>query len=491
MARPPHDVVTPITLPDGPGSLRHRLADALVREIRAGTLADGDRLPSTRALARTLGVARTAVVEAFDELAAAGWVVAVPGSATRVAAGARSAARTVADPVIDPPRRLPPAAPGSATIDLTPGAPDPDLVSRTEWRRAWRRAADAAIGVDLDTARSHPELRAALSAHLRRTRGIVARADEIVVVPGVAAALRALCVAADLNGRDVAFEDPGYPRARHAFVAAGATPRAVSVDGDGLDPALLRPTDRAVYCTPAHQYPTGGRMPVTRRAALVDAARTLGALVVEDDYDGEFRYGTAPLPALRSVRGGRDCVAYVGTASKILTPTLRLAWIVAPRDLHAGIADALDAAGEHCSGTAALALAAFVESGALTRHLARASRTYAARRAAFVTALTAADPGGLLAVDGIGAGLHVVVRPRSPVPSRDFAAELARAGVLAPPLAEYSADDSGSGVVCGYSRLREPDAPAAARALVGAARACVRTRGGRAASGPAASPSRP
>lgn len=454
-------------LPDTDAPLRQRLAEAVVDQIRYGRIRVGDPLPSTRVLAAELGVSRGCVVDAYDELCASGFAVARAGSGTRVAPGADVAARAHAasHPVVpaaatepDPVRRAP-------ALDLRPGIPDPALISEPEWRRAWRAAAAAPRALGVADPEAHPDLRRALADHLRRTRGLACGADEIVVLPGVAAAVRVLAIAARLRDRDVAFEDPGYLRARRALVGEGARPRPVPVGEDGLDPDLLRDTDAAVYCTPAHQYPMGARMPVSHRARSVARAAESGTIVVEDDYDGEFRYDVSALPALRSIDGGRECVAYVGTASKILSPDLRLAWLIPPAPLRSRIAAAVAESGEVAGSVAASALARLIESGALSRHLARASRTYRARRAAFVGALHGLERSGV-SVTGIEAGLHVVLRFPEGVDDVAIAAAARRLGVETTPLSRYSAGPGGpSGLVCGYARLPESRAAAAADAI--------------------------
>ncbi|KOS55128.1 PLP-dependent aminotransferase family protein [Rhodococcus rhodochrous] len=455
-------------LPDTDAPLRQRVAEAVVDQIRQGRIGVGDPLPSTRVLAAELGVSRGCVVDAYDELCASGFAVARAGSGTRVAPGADVAARAHAasHPVVpaaavtepDPARRAP-------VLDLRPGIPDPALISEPEWRRAWRAAAAAPRALGVADPEAHPDLRRALADHLRRTRGLACGADEIVVLPGVAAAIRVLAIAARLRDRDVAFEDPGYLRARRALVGEGARPRPIPVGTDGLDPDTVRETDAAVYCTPAHQYPMGARMPVSHRARLVARAADMGTIVVEDDYDGEFRYDVSALPALRSIDGGRECVAYVGTASKILSPDLRLAWLIPSTPLRSRIAAAVAESGEVACSVTASALARLIESGALSRHLARASRTYRARRAAFVGALGDLERSDVT-VTGIEAGLHVVLRFPEGVDDVAIAEAARRLGVETAPLSRYSAGPGGpSGLVCGYARLPESRAAAAAAAI--------------------------
>ncbi|TCN49843.1 GntR family transcriptional regulator/MocR family aminotransferase [Rhodococcus sp. SMB37] len=469
----------PLTVPSGSAPLRHRIAEAIVEQIRLGRLGIGDALPSSRMLAAELRVARGGVVEAYDELAASGFVVAVPGSATRIAPGADVAARahaqshSVEPATVVPPRQRTRVEP--AVADLRPGRPDTSLIAESAWRSAWRRVASAAPAAGGSDLAAHPELRSALAVHLRRTRGIDVVPEELVILPGVAAAMRVLAVAAELDGRDVAFEDPGYHRAHRALVTEGARIRPVPVDSDGLPPHLLVDTDAAVYCTPAHQYPMGARMPVARRAELVARANAVGMLVIEDDYDGEFRYDVSALPALRSIDGGRDCVAYIGTASKILSPALRLAWLIPPDPLRARIGDALAECGETANAISALALATLIDNGSLTRHLARTARTYRARRAAFVDALRLqlADLEGVQVV-GIEAGLHVVLSLPAGIDDTAVVAAAEQCGVRTTPVsAQLSGDRGPRGLVCGYACLPESAAGEVAGVIADAVRQVV------------------
>ncbi|WP_137724271.1 PLP-dependent aminotransferase family protein [Prescottella subtropica] len=464
-----------LTLPDTREPLRRRIAAAVVTALRTGQLAAGDALPASRVLAADLGVSRGAVVDAYDELVTAGYVVARAGAATRVATGAVDAARAGAEPhvtdVAGAARRSVPAREPSV-VDLSPGYPDTTLISPRDWRSAWRTTLSDAVPNDAPGPDLHLRLRTALAGHLRRTRGIVADPGEIVVVPGVLSALRAVVTAADLPGRTLAFEDPGYTRARHLFASTGVRIRPIPVDDDGLSPDLLHDSDSAVYCTPAHQYPMGGRMPVARRAALLAASADTGRLVIEDDYDGEFRYGAAVLPALRSLDGGRDTVAYLGTASKIVSPSLRLAWLIPPAPLLPRVRDALAVSGETVSGITADAFARFIESGALTRHLARVSRTYAARRHAVVDALRAYLPD--VEPLGIEAGLHVALRLPDDVDDTKVAQEITQRGVLVRSLDSYRTDAAGPrGLLCGYARLPESQADAVAGVIADVIRAAV------------------
>ncbi|CAM3198985.1 PLP-dependent aminotransferase family protein [Prescottella defluvii] len=467
MARTSRDVHLHLELAQTGEPLRRRVAAAIVEAVRTGSLGPGDVLPASRSLAAELGISRTVVVDAYDELAAAGYVVTRAGSGTRVAPGADSAARAGVGSHVAPtaaPGRGAPNTRRATAIDLSPGYPDTDLISDRDWRSAWRGAMSGPVPHDIPGPDEHRRLREALAVHLRRSRGIAVRPDGIVIVPGVLSALRTLAAARGLSGRQVAFEEPGYAKARRTLETAGALVRPVPVDDDGLDPALIRQSDDAVYCTPAHQYPLGARMPAARRAQLVTDALTADRLLIEDDYDGEFRYGVSTLPALRSIDGGRDCVAYVGTASKMLSPALRLAWLVPPRPMLAEVRRAILASGESASTITSDALARFIESGSLSRHLARVARTYAARRQSFVDSLRAHLPD--VDPSGVEAGLHVALRLPGGVDDAALAAELGRRGVTVRGLDSYRVHDDGPrGLLCGYARLPESRADAAARVI--------------------------
>ncbi len=463
---------------EGPAPLRHRIADALVTELREGRLRPGDALPSTRGLAATLGVSRGPVVAAYDELLAAGFIVTRAGSGAVVAPEADAAAAAGAASHVRPVahRRTPPspAEPPAPRWDLRPGRPDTTLIDAAAWRRAWRHAASDVPGNDAGAGPPHTRLRTVLADHLRRSRGIALDPDDLLVVPGVAASLRALPEALGIVGRTAVLEDPGYVEAVTAWAESGVRVRTVPVDEDGLDPGTLREDDAAVYVTPSHQYPCGGRMPVGRRAELIGWAERTGAVVVEDDYDGEFRYDVSPLPALRSLPDAAEHVVYVGTASKVIAPSLRVAWVVPPRHLRDPLRVALELRGLVVNEATGAALAEFIASGALAAHQARATRTYAARRAALVGGLARHLPE--LTVQGVDAGLHVVLRLPEDADDLATATDLLRRGLAASPLSAYCVDRTLSGLVLCYAGLPESQADAAAAALAAVLRARVGER---------------
>jgi len=349
---------------------------------------------------------------AYDELVAAGFLEGVPGAGTRTTAGATAAAvaglssrpaehhdrgvTTVSAAPSTPSRH-------AAAVNLSPGYPDTSLIDMRAWTRAWRTAAShqpTAVSPWEDTSESFT---AALSTHLRTNRGI--DTDVVFDVPGSAAAFRAL---ASVSGLTRCYlESPCYPAAYEEFTRAGLQPVPVPVDENGLRIDELGSSAGLVYTTPAHQYPLGYRLSVNRRAELVAWAHRTGSIVIEDDYDGEFRYGVAPLPAIRSIPGAEDNVGYIGTASKILTPALGAAWLVPPLPLRDPVHTYLR---DHRLALSAMtrdALTAFMVSGDLQRHLARAARVYRQRRDIVIAALDAHCPD--LEVLGIEAGLHIAI----------------------------------------------------------------------------------
>ncbi|MFD4368043.1 PLP-dependent aminotransferase family protein [Rhodococcus sp. NPDC058521] len=432
------------------------LVGSIVDRIADGVLFDGDRLPSSRALAQQTGVSRGTVVRAFDELAAAGFVVSEHGSGTRVSEGAALAARAGARtrgrdgtaPAANFERRQ-----GRSLRDLRPGIPDATLVDGRAWRRAVRTAAGEGMAGLNPWEEPSPRLRSELSGHLRRHRGIADGGP--VLFDSSRSAIAALCAAfaaAQQVGRPIAFhmEDPGYRGALLMAREQGLDVRFHPVDPDGLDTANLGDEPGVVFTTPAHQYPLGYRVSVDRRVALVEWARQTGSLVIEDDYDGEFRYGVAPLPALVTLPGAAEHVAYIGTSSKSLSPDLRVAWCVPPVALRRPVEQWLAVHRRGPSSLPADALGEYIRSGAMDRHLARAARVYSDRRERLVSALNRECLG--LAVTGVEAGLHLCVL----LPGYEDEAvvrALGKAGWRTRSLSSQSTVHTVSGLVLNYSRL--------------------------------------
>ncbi|OEJ94730.1 MocR-like pyridoxine biosynthesis transcription factor PdxR [Streptomyces thermolilacinus] len=395
----------------GPG-LRAGLMDALRDAVRTGRLAPGTRLPSSRTLAADLGVARNTVADAYAELVAEGWLTARQGSGTRVAP------RAAAAPARRPPSQAPlpwqrarPRA-GKPLHTLHPGTPDLASFPRAEWLKAARRALTNAPHEAFGYAdpRGRPELRAALAEYLARSRGVRAEPDRIVVCAGFAQGLLLLAdVLRARRVRDVAVESYGLDVHWGALHRAGLRTPALPLDRNGTRVDALTEDGRsrpgAVLITPAHQFPVGGALAPERRTALVDWARASGGLVLEDDYDGEFRYDRQPVGALQSLDPER--VVYLGTTSKSLAPGLRLGWMVPPRHL---MDEVLAAKGDVEWATSTLdqlTLAEFIASGAYDRHVRGVRLRYRRRRDQLVAALAERAPG--IRVTGIAAGLHAVL----------------------------------------------------------------------------------
>ncbi|MFI6039074.1 PLP-dependent aminotransferase family protein [Streptomyces sp. NPDC051315] len=383
--------------PTGPG-LRRGLTDALREAVRSGRLAPGTRLPSSRALAADLGIARNTVADSYADLVAEGWLTARQGSGTRVAE------RAVVPPAGAAPRRRELHRPA---YDLRPGFPDLASFPRAEWARAARRALAAAPNeaFGYGDPRGRLELRTALAGYLSRVRGVRAAPDRIVVCAGFSQGLRILGTVLRARGvRTVAVESYGLDVHWTLLSRAGLRTLPLPFDHLGTDPAPL--TDEgAVLLTPAHQFPMGVPLHRDRRAAVVDWARRTGGLVLEDDYDGEFRYDRQPVGALQGL--DPDRVVHLGTASKSLAPGLRLAWMVLPPGL---VEEAAAAKGgiDTCGVVDQLTLAEFIVSGAYDRHVRSARLRYRRRRDALVAALAERAPA--VRATGVAAGLHAVLR---------------------------------------------------------------------------------
>jgi GntR family transcriptional regulator/MocR family aminotransferase len=397
--------------------LTEQIAAQLRDVLTSGRLAAGERLPSSRALAAALGVSRTVVTAAYTQLFAEGWLEGRHGSGTYVAPGAvtpgavaplgaGAAPAHVAAPVPAAPATLA-ATPRAAgpqpdpvpPVNLRPGIPWQAGIDPAAWRRAWRHAGTEPVSAQPDP-RGRPALREALTGYLRRGRGVCVTANQILATRGVSAGLGLVTAALLRPGDRVGVEEPGYQAARAVFASRGAQLVPCRVDGDGLVVDELPGDLRLVYTTPAHQYPLGGRLPVPRRQALAAWARSTGALIVEDDYDGEFRYDVAPLPTLFGL--DPDVVIYLGTTSKTLTPALGAGWLVARPDLVPAFTAAAVDLGERVSGPVQHAVTELLASGELERHVRRMRHEYARRRAVMVTALAGR-------LTGDTAGMHMVL----------------------------------------------------------------------------------
>jgi GntR family transcriptional regulator/MocR family aminotransferase len=375
------------------GQLEGQLRDAL----RSGRLRPGTALPSTRALAAELGISRGLVVGAYAQLRAEGYLHLRQGAVPRVAATGAVAAEPRERTQEDLPR-----------FNLRPDLPDFGAFPRAEWLKSYRAAVKNASDRDLayGDVRGALRLRMRVAAYLGRVRGVVPEPEHTFVCAGFSHAVGLIGGVLRRRGaRTIGVEDPGHAVIREIVARTGLEPVPVAVDERGIDvAALARAAPDAVLVTPAHQFPTGVVLAPERRAALVEWAELTGALVIEDDYDAEYRYDRQPVGALQGLAPGR--VAYVGSVSKTLAPTLRLGWLVAPGDLVEELADHVLYTVIAPPRLQQLALADFLERGELDRHLRRMRIRYRRRRDVLVEALARELP--MVDVGGIAAGLHVL-----------------------------------------------------------------------------------
>jgi GntR family transcriptional regulator / MocR family aminotransferase len=446
----------------GGRSLRAQLEGQLRDGVTSGRLAPGTRLPSSRALAGSLGVSRGVVVDAYGQLVAEGYLTVRRGAAPVVAA--ETAERPAALDALPAPR--PPR------LDLRPGTPDVALFPRRAWGAALRRALAAVADADLGypDAAGHPRLRAELAAYLGRVRGVDADPTRIVVCGGVSEVLVVVARALVAQGaRRIGVEDPSHAETRGLLAHHGLEPVPIPVDRDGLDvAALAAAAPDAVLVTPAHQFPTGAVLAPERRAALVAWARRTGALVIEDDYDAEYRYDRAPVGAVQGL--APDHVVHAHSVSKSLAPALRLGWAVLPARLAATVAEEKRRADLGAPVLEQLALAGFLARGELDRHLRHTRPAYRRRRDALLRAL----PG--LRAQGAAAGLHVLAL----LPGGDEDAVVRAAAALdlaVEPLGPHAIVPHPPALVLGYARVPEP-ALAEAAARLRRALAAAGTRAG-------------
>ena len=425
----------------------HRQIEAAIRDsIRAGRLTRGSLLPPTRVLAADLGVSRGVVVEAYQQLAAEGYLASRARGHTQVAVGPSRAAAglQLARPV--PPR-----------IDLGYGRADVSGFPRAAWLRAIRAAlASAPNDVFGYLAGSGvPQLRAALADYLNRVRGTVAQPDQIVICTGYAQGIALLIgVLAAAGARRLALEDPSsgddaLPAAR----AAGLEVIGVPVDDGGIRMELLRESGAdAVVLTPAHQWPTGSVLSAGNRTAILRWAAERGAIVIEDDYDAEHRYDRTPVGALQGM--APDRVVYAGSASKILAPGLRLGWFVVPEHLAGPMAAAKVAADRGSPALEQLALADLITRGELDRHLRRMRPVYRRRRDALLEALARRLP--QLRPAGVSAGLHLVAWLPPHLDEAEVVDAAAHAGVGIEGVTPYRISYEGpGGLIFGYAAVHE------------------------------------
>lgn len=452
------------------GPLFRQVYSGVRQAILGGVIGPGERLPSTRDLAEQLGLSRTVILLAYDHLLAEGFVIGRGGSGTFVSAGL---SRNVAPGTRGLARvqlsRFGKIVSGSIATVNTP-APRPTIprynfiYGRSDlatfpfavWRRLLLRQSRKASTKEFDygSALGNMELRAAICAHLRRSRAVVCEPDEVIIVNGSQQALDLVVRVLVDPGDPVALEDPHYDGIREVLRAAGAQMRPVPVDREGLNPAKLPDDARLVFVTPSHQFPTGVILSLERRLALLDWARRRNAVIVEDDYDGEFHYEGRPLESLQGLdREGR--IVYIGTFSRTVFPSLRIGYVIAPRSLVPALTAAKWLCDFHSASLEQQTLADFIADGMYERHLRRLRKKNVARRAALLESI-AKYLGDRVEVTGDGAGAQVVLWPRRKVVEEELIEAAAKKGVGIYGIAHcWLHRPARPGFVLGYAGLSE------------------------------------
>jgi GntR family transcriptional regulator / MocR family aminotransferase len=454
--------------PDSTGRPAHaRIRERIRAAITSGALAQNARVPSSRTLARDFGVARNTVDEALSQLVAEGLIVRrrgagsfvsnhLPKLAPPASDARRTAKRRVAEPRISIRAKALQGYPGHykpiRAVPFTPSLPPSEFFPRKIWKRLLNREA-ARSGTaywEYGASNGLPELREAIAAHATAMRGTRASSDQVVVTTSTQQAVElAAKVVAD-PGESCWVESPGYQPVQHVLRAAGLDVVQVPVDRQGLNVLAgrnLKPHARLAYVTPSHQYPMGCEMSQARRDALLNWAAAEDAYIVEDDYDGDYRYEGRPITSLQAM----DCnrVIYVGSFNKILFSGLRIAFTLVPESLAGAFVDAKHVADGHTALLSQAVLAAFIAEGHLAQHLRTTRAIYNERRLVFLE--EAKSLGELLEFEPAIAGMHVTALFRDArVDDRAVAAESLRRGVAVDPLSKYGATDRG-GLVFGYA----------------------------------------
>ncbi|MBJ9595047.1 MocR-like pyridoxine biosynthesis transcription factor PdxR [Burkholderia seminalis] len=462
----PLDLPRPSGLSAGsPSSKQECIADTIRDAILKRLLPADSPLPSSRTLAVRWDIARGTVEAAYDILCAEGYIARTRGSGTRVCAVVPdSYLRAAAQPRPGNAHREPAGGPDESESEhgVRPGVPfvarlaDPGLMPMQQWKKALGASLLAATANELGAtpAQGVDSLRDEIAAYLREYRGIPCDAGDIFITTGIRHSIDLVARTVLAPGSTVLMEDPGYVSAWQIFTIAGATVIDVPVDREGIDTASLHrhPDARAVYVTPAHQAPLGVTMSVSRRLELLDWAQRGRAWIVEDDYDGEFSYQTAPLPALKSL-DACDRVIYCGSFNKTLFSGLRIGFMVVPKALRPALSAVWHATARAVGAAPQLALARFIASGDFAKHLRAARHAYRQRRDIVLEQL-AKHAGGRFGVSGEHAGFHFVLWLP---PGTDDATVVARAraaGIALQPIREFCRSARReAGVVVGYSAL--------------------------------------
>ncbi len=445
-------------------SQQHRLYACLRTAILSGQIEEGTRLASSRSLAEELGMARNSVLYAYEQLAAEGFVLSRRQGTVVARVGLQQAPTQApeAPPALS--RRVAglerPSGEMSDLLPFLPGTPALDEFPLAQWRRcmerAWRRVGPAQMGYG--QVEGNVALRQAVAEYLRVSRGVRCEAAQVFITDGTQNSLD-LCARALADAGDIAWiENPGYYGARASMQAADLRLVPIGIDADGLAP---RPEDwrdtppKLIYITPSHQYPLGSVMSLERRLALIQHARAVGAWIIEDDYDSEFRHSGAPLSAVQGLTADAP-VVYLGTFSKMLFPALRLGYMVVPPALAKVLRPTAGALMLRGRVADQLALAEFIEAGHFTRHLRRMRRLYGERRDALQAALER-HLHGVVTVSGGAGGMHLLTRLDAPVRDVDVSVAARAQGMVLRPLSRFCLPGTltaqYNGLVLGYGNV--------------------------------------
>ena len=425
------------------------------RAIQSGALAAGEQLPSTRVLSQDLGISRGVVGRAYGQLAAEGYISLRQGAAPTVRAAVR----------FDPATTSPPNGTPRVAYNLRPHLPEVATFPRRPWLRAVRESMEQARTADLTYGDEAGlwDLRVQVANYLARARGVLAHPERTLITAGSTHALSLVSRVLARRGRTVmAFENPSHYILRAVASHGGQAITAVEIDDDGIRPDAIDAA-HSVYVTPAHQCPTGVVLTPGRRTALIDWAGAADAVILEDDYDAEFRYDRAPIGAVQGL--APDRVIYIGSTGKTFAPALRLGWAVLPQDLIDDTSQELLNSMLQVSGFDQLAFANFLHRGDFDRHLRRMRQVYRARRDLAVSLLRELLPDHR--VRGIAAGLHFVLEMTSHIAAEAVRTEAATAGIVVESLEQHAFGDYAgpAGLLIGYGGLAEPSLEQAIRGL--------------------------
>jgi GntR family transcriptional regulator/MocR family aminotransferase len=453
-----------LALERGSGALHEQLERELRDQVRSGRLSPGMRLPSSRALAASLGISRGVVLEAYAQLTAEGYLSASQGAVTRVASTPSSERPPVMASSLEP----------RYTYDLRPGIPDLAGFPRSVWLRSLRAAAGRASFDELGYGdpRGAPELRDELMHYLARVRGAAPEPEHTLICAGFSQGLAMLCRTMRDRGLErIALEEPGWAQHRMIIESSGLEPVPIRVDDQGIDVAELADTDcEVVVVTPAHQFPTGVVLSSERRTALLTWAEERDALIVEDDYDSELRYDRVAVGALQGLAPERVC--HIGSVSKRLAPGLRLGWALSPSWLTGALTYEKAVADGGSPVLDQLALADLIARGELDRHLRRTRLTYARRRDCLVTAVAATIPDARIV--GIPAGLHALTLLPERLAEDALLTAAGRRRVGLESLGWHRVSDSATqGLVLGFASLPEAGLERAMHLVAEALEACM------------------